>query len=68
MTATPISDLRHLNTTAAAHALDCSRQRVLSLAARGLLTPVPVAGKVFFKLDEVRALRARLARSARRAR
>ena len=58
----------HVNTGTASKILDCTRHRVLTLAARGLLQPVPVGGHVFFERAQVEALAKRLAAEATTAR
>ncbi len=69
MTLAPtLTDTSHTNTSGAARLLGCTRQRVLSLAARGLLTPTALAGRVFFAVAEVEALRERLAAESERIR
>jgi hypothetical protein len=62
MTLAPaLADTAHVNTSGAARLLGCTRQRTLSLAARGLLQPITMAGRVFFERAKVEALRDRLA-------
>jgi hypothetical protein len=62
------TDTSHVNTSGAAYLVGCTRQRVLSLSARGLLPPVSVAGRVFFERAAVEALRDQLAAEAKRVR
>jgi hypothetical protein len=60
MTAPTLID-RHLSHYGAAGVLGCARQTVLAYAARGLLTPCRVGGRLFFLTAEVEELRDRLA-------
>lgn len=69
MTLAPtLTDTSHVNTGGAAGLLGCTRQRVLSLAARGLLQPVAFAGRVFFLRSECVALGERLDAESERVR
>jgi hypothetical protein len=63
-TVTPIAESAHVTTGAAALVLGCTRHRVLTLAARGLLQPVSVASHVFFERAQVEALAKQIAAEA----
>jgi hypothetical protein len=56
----------HVSTSGAALIFGCTRLKVLNFAARGLLTPVPMAGRVFFERAQVEALRDQLAAATER--